>query len=297
MGNTKFNESFRYLMKAFINTIQSLDKMIPHIVVISSVLTAIIILVITLSAKLMVGSTLLIVLIVSLIVYARSNNYGEAALALVAGLLTVFAVEWTTQRFIAFAVVWFSFTIFAFLIASIKIGAETEEIYRQAALALTSDPKEVKELESHLKKAGKPVMRGALSPIERAESVRILSFRNLSIDSIRPALKTIEILTVITLVDPRVVAVFLADIYKINEITSDYDYQSIIDKVLDYIRKSPVSPQEYIQAFAQSKSIVFSRTLRVDDYFNQLQKGLESGHTAENMREFMKAYVQGRKLI
>ena len=46
----------------------------------------------------MMGITILVVMLTS-ITYAKSQNYGEAALSLVAGLLTAFSVERTVGRF------------------------------------------------------------------------------------------------------------------------------------------------------------------------------------------------------
>ena len=89
------------------------------------------------SAKLMMGVVLLVVLSVTVLVYATNSNFGEAALALVAGLLTAYSVTWSPNKFIAFIAVWTAFSTLAIVISSVKLASKSESLYRQAAIALS----------------------------------------------------------------------------------------------------------------------------------------------------------------
>ena len=61
----------------------------------------------------MMAFAIILVLATSLGIFIKTGNYGEAALALVAGLLTIYSVEWTTGRWLAFVSVWITFTMIA----------------------------------------------------------------------------------------------------------------------------------------------------------------------------------------
>jgi len=78
--------------KSLGNTIKAIDKLVPtFIVVFSSLLFWVIYLVIN-NTQAMMGVTVIVVLFLSIIIYIKLKNYGEAALSLIACLLTVFTV-------------------------------------------------------------------------------------------------------------------------------------------------------------------------------------------------------------
>lgn len=135
------------------STIQALNKLVPCLVLVAAFLAAAVIAVSLLSVQLMMGVTILVVLLVSIVVYSQTNNYGEAALALVAGLLTAFTVDWTAGRFIAFVVSWVGLSLFSLLVSSVKLAAENEEIYSDAARSIC--PSRPSEVQKQLEEIGK----------------------------------------------------------------------------------------------------------------------------------------------
>jgi hypothetical protein len=92
-------ETFSAVVASAANALKAANKAVPGIVVIGSLTASGLVAAITMSAPLMVGSAALLVVLISVLVYAATSNYGEAALALVAGLLTVLTVQWEPWSF------------------------------------------------------------------------------------------------------------------------------------------------------------------------------------------------------
>ena len=79
-------------------------------------------------------------------------------LALSAGLLTVYTVNWTLSLFIGFITVWLLFTVVVFFIISVRLAAKIETIYIDCTVGLNI-PKEqtkaaIKQLEINAEKQG-----------------------------------------------------------------------------------------------------------------------------------------------
>src|SRR5947209_8035747 len=97
----KPDQSFDTAFVRLKNSYQDLNHLVPGFVLVAGAMALWVINICMTSLPLMVGATLFLVLMVSIIV-ANKQSYGEAALALVAGILTVYTVEWTPNRFLAF---------------------------------------------------------------------------------------------------------------------------------------------------------------------------------------------------
>jgi len=249
-------------------------------------LSSIVVLVCLSSVSLMVGVVVLLVLIASIVVFARTKNYGEAALALVAGLLTAFTVDWTAGRFITFVVAWLAFSFLAIMISSVRLAANLESIYTHAAVSLSHDPAEITRLTKELQAIGnKGTPYHQLLPIVRAEAIRLLVFRKIPIEDLSEALKAIEVVSTVTRVDPQVVTLFIADVLKILRVRTSSRYQVTLDQVLSIIRESAVPPEDYIKAFQQSRRLALSHAIRPDIYFQRISDCLEDGVAPEDMSE------------
>lgn len=122
----KSKETLFEVSKSLGNSIKALNKLVPSFIpVLGSLVFCIVYLIID-NTQAMMGITVLVVLFSSIIIYIKSKNYGEAALSLVAGLLTVFTVEWTSGKFIVFITVWTGFSFIVMMIASVRIAAEVD---------------------------------------------------------------------------------------------------------------------------------------------------------------------------
>jgi len=268
------------------NTIQAANRLVPGCVVVAIFLAVLVILISLLSVQLMMGVTILVVLVVSIVVYSRTNNYGEAALALVAGLLTAFTVDWTAGRFIAFVVAWVGLSLFLLLISSVKLAAEVEEIYSEAAR--TINPSQPGEVQKQLEEIGKDKFIKMLGPTKRAEVIRLFAFRKLSIPSMQYGLRAVETLSTVTGVEHETVAEFVTDVYKMFKSTPGPRYQQLLDRIYEIIRESPVSPGEFIGAFKDSRHLALSGDIKPETFFQHLTKALDQGVAPEEVYEYLR---------
>ena len=134
-------ETTSSVLRSLRGALQAANRIVPFIVVVALLLATVAIAVAATSSNAMMAIAVLLVLGTSIVVYASTSNYGEAALALVAGLLTVFSVEWTAGRFVIFAGAWTVFSLAVLLIASIRIAATVEDLYLHAASSVSRNSK------------------------------------------------------------------------------------------------------------------------------------------------------------
>lgn len=258
-------------------TIKAAYKLAPFAVVVAALVLVAITWLTTLWAPLMTASAVILVLLVSVGIFAIRGNFGEAMLSLVGGLLTVFAFEWTPERYLAFSVAWVGFAILAILIASVKLAAHIEEIYRQAALRLAGPGPEFDTTERKLRAIGSSMPVRMLGPIERAQVIRVLAFRGLPIDLFLPCLNAVDALSVITKSDTKTIAIFLADFLLSFNPESAADAQAFVDTLSDVFSNSPVPPEEFFAAFEKSRRLLVSRSVPLLDFLEQLREALASG--------------------
>lgn len=281
-------------IKALISTLQGLSNLAPGCAIVAMILTSAIIIISLNFAPIMMGITMLIVLVVSIIVYSQTENYGEAALALVAGLLTVYTVEWDSAKFVTFISLWVGLSLFIFLISSVKLAAEQEEILSDAAISVKAD--NVKKQIEKYKKISNDKFIKMLGPIKRAEIIRLFAFRKVPEESMVFGLRAVEMLSTITRVDYLDTARFVIDVYKMNQSLPGPLYQNLLDDVYETIRGSTVSPDEFISAFRNSRHLVLSGRIEPKRYFHQLSLALDQGVAPNEIYEHLDGELLNRNL-
>jgi hypothetical protein len=262
---------------AMIAVIKATYAMAPVLVVFLGIVVFGVVALALTSAKLMIGFVLLIVLLVTIIVFASTSNFGEATLALVAGVLTAYSVNWTSGKFIAFVTIWFGFLAIAIVISSIKIAARSEAIYRDAAIAYSSSDADVPEVEKRLQAIAKDRTQDGLGPIERAEVLRLFSFRKLPVEAMPDALRATIVLSVITQIDHMHVAVFVADAFKVFEPRRPGIGTDLADILYRSIKGSAVPPADYIRGFECARHLILSGSVEPLVFLDRLQAALEAG--------------------
>ena len=264
-------------------TLKSAYELAPFAVVLLALLSAGLVWLTIQWTPLMTGSAVLLILILSVSIFAFRGNFGEALLSLVGGLLSIFAYEWTAERYVAFSIAWIGFALFALLIASVKIASKNQDIYRQAAIRLVGSSSRLKSTEKQLKGIASQSELKMLGPIERAEIVRTFAFRGLSIELFKSGLRATEILSVITNCNIDSVALFVADLFLSFEPSDDVDADRIADTLYASIRNTPVPPGDYFSAFEKSRRLVVSKTVEPDDFLVHLQQCLSDGIPADGI--------------
>jgi len=277
-------QSFYLSWVAFLNVLQAANRIVPGCAVVGMLLVGAVIYVAMSSVTIMVAVILLVVLLSSIVVYAKTRNYGEAALALVAGLLTAFTVDWTAGRFATFIVVWAVFSFIALMIASVSLAGKVETIYLQAALVLSPETNDGKKIAKELQAIGQTsTPLGQLPVVDRAEAIRLLVFRKIPMTSLPEALKAIEVVSVVTRVNTKSAAAFIADVLRLLEIHDAKDYSQVLEQIMGIIWRSAVPPDDFIKGFEYSRSLALSRTLTPQRYFELLKEQLENGITPEDV--------------
>ena len=153
MMDTKRRGILRDSVKALRNTIVAANQLAPGCAFVGLLITAAVVYVSIQYLQLMMAVVVLLVLFASILIYYSTRNYGEATLALAAGLLTAFTVTWTPGSFAAFVFAWVGLSLIALLISSVGIAAEVDELYSDAAIALA--PSRHDEIREQLKVIGK----------------------------------------------------------------------------------------------------------------------------------------------
>jgi hypothetical protein len=292
MEETRLKQTFYEVWISFVATIKAAYKLAPLLIIMMcAVIFAVTYFSLT-SAKLMMGVVLLVVLGVTVIVYATSDNFGEAALALVAGLLTAYSVTWSPNRFVAFIVVWAAFAFLAVLISSIKLASQSESLYRQAAIAISKNNYQASQKEKELRKIGNDNTVSGLGPLERAETLLIFSYRKLPMDILPAALKAVSILSVITQLQPKIIAAFVSDVYKVFDFAFPEQQEKLVDILYENIKASPVSPIDFIDAFKHSRRLILNKSLEPTTYLELLNRALEAGTPPDEVIEYIEGEVE-----
>ncbi len=273
------------LFKSLKNTILSLYDLAPIAVSVGLVVVIGLIWALSRLTDTMMVGVLVIVFFVSIFIYIKTNNYGEASLALVAGLLTVFTVEWTMTLAITFTAIWIGLSVFAMLYQSIKMAAEHENVFRQAAIWI--DFSHMENVEKDLRNIAKNSLKGQIGPIEGAKTIRLLAFNKHPTEFMSRTLESIEMITTVTDVNYETITLFHAELYKMLDPISENRYHQEIGRVYKSLRSIPVPPNDFFNAFEKTRRWALSGRIKVDEYFKYLQTGLEHGLAPEDINNYM----------
>ncbi len=283
--DNSISTAFQDVWRNFVGTLKSADRLVPCIVPLTLWLAWTLICGSALFVNILPSLILFIVVVTSLISYVSRNNYGEAALALSAGLLAVFTVNWNLGNSIAFFMAWVIFSLSALVISSINLSAKYQSIYLDAASAMES--KYIKKTAKELEEIANQRKTKYLGPIPCAEVIRIFAFRKLTVRSMKHGVDAVETLSIIAKADHKLIATFIADLYRIFEPDQEKRYVKLVDEIYTTMHKSPVSPAEFIEAFYDSRRVALSGKFTPEIYFQKLVEALEQGASPKEVYEYL----------
>jgi hypothetical protein len=283
------NESF----KALRNSILAAYNLAPAVVITVLFLAAIVFVASLFFVEIKIGSIILLIIVISVIVYAISNNYGEATVALMAGLLAAFTVEWTWNKYFVFMLALIGFLSFVLLIWSLRIFATNESLYREAALYVNVS--HYNEVENRLIKISKSVPDKLLGPIERADAIKIMAFRKIPIESMQNMLQIIQTFVGITRLDVKAITLFLVDLTRVLDIELGPNLKIEIDNIFELYRDAPVSDEEFIQTFSNTKHFIVSGQIGPDEYLLLLISGLKKGLSPIEMNDSILNHIADKQ--
>jgi len=275
-------------MTALRATVQAAYELAPVAVVFILFIASTVVAVVANSARGRVAVVLLVVFVVAVLIYAGTRRYGEAALALSAGLISVYSVNWTTPRFIAFVAVWVGFSVLALLISSVSLAAKSESIYRDASLAAAPDVSEYKAVEKELQKIGKDPKIRRLGPIERAEALRLFAYRKLPVPVMRSALQAVDTLSLATQTPPATVTRFVGDTYRVFSAVAPLEMSRFAETLFSSIRDSAVPPADFYAGFEASRHLLLSGEFEPEEFLTRLRTALEHGVPTADLTDYLR---------
>jgi len=280
------SNSLNEALLALRNALKAAYRLAPAVVVISILLAALIAYVSLSFIEIIQGFIIILIIFISILVYYKSNNYGEAGLALMAGLMAAFTVTWTWNKSLVFMVALLGFLLLILLIGCLKIAGKEEHIYLSAAIYIDVD--RAKEIAKRLKEIAHDTPTIKMGPIEKANAIKIMASRKISIESMNDMLKTIDLVSRITNLNAEYVTSFLIALSKVFIITPGSDLTSEIDKIVVFCRNAPISHEEFIYAFMNSKRLVISGEVDPSTYHLLLKDSLKHGVEPEDTFGFIR---------
>lgn len=277
--------------KRLISLLKTMYKNMPVLMVAFTFLVIYLSTQIAINMNVMVCILSFVVVVSAIIIYVKTENYGEAVLALSAGLFTVYTVTWTLSLFLGFISVWVLFTVIVFFITSIRSISNIESILLEASMLLYNAEFTDEQIMRQLEEISNSLKDCVLMPEQRATIIRLFCFRKIEIDRISIALKWVNIYYSITKIPYLEIASFVTEVIK-N--TSVLNSGATIDDIFDYIyvgmRDTPASPLEYMQAFKRTRYILAS-TKNTLLYFNSINKFFYTGKSSSIIEEYVKKNV------
>lgn len=280
----EIRNGLRVSWKRVVNTLKAAYGLVPFMVIVLGGLLAGMIALLVNFGIWLESSSIGAVIIVSLVLLSRTH-YGEAALSLIIGILTVYSVQWTTGRYVLFMGSLFGFSFTTLLIYSVKMASESEDILRQAAIWMTEDEDCIEEIEDELESLSKK-SNTVLGPIDRAKSLRALAFKSVPLEAMEVALDGVEKLSVITKVDFDLVSITVANLYKIlaqQGTKTNFDFETAIDQFYTTMNNSPVPPEEFIENFNKHRKVLLEQEMDLESYLEDLYENLSKGRSGEEL--------------
>jgi hypothetical protein len=219
----------------------------------------------------------LLVLIASLLIFAKNGNFAETSLAFVLGLLTVFSITWNTSNVVLFLVFYFAFVAMIFAVTAISLAAKQESILVQAANFADFENHETAMQE--LKKiCSKATDFGILGPIEKAESIRFLSFMKIPNQEMFAAVETIEKIKIVYQVTLPEALVFYRSLFFVSN-KSATGVTENIDKILNI----PLTPSEIIGVLDETKKLVLAAKIIPNKLFQEIRHFAGLGYSVKDI--------------
>lgn len=289
MSERQIGRSLEQVLRSLWMVVKSSYGLAPAVVVVMILVAVIVVAATIWSTPLMMAVVLFVVLSIAIILFINTWNYGEAALALAAGLLTVYSVTWTPMKFIAFIAVWLAFSAIALLASSIKVAGQLETIYISAATAVVghSDYSAIKSAERQLRLISDSYKGYLLGGKEKAQAIRVFAFRRLPLETFDSALGAVDILSTALQLDAVAIASLVCDITKAFEASEDLDLPASLESFIAALQNAAVPPSDFIIAFESSRHLLLGQRLGPSAYFAGLKKSLESGVAPSRVGEYL----------
>ncbi|MCD4835065.1 MAG: hypothetical protein K8R31_14805 [Bacteroidales bacterium] len=223
----------------------------------------------------------ILISIVSILIFAKTNNYAETLLSFMLGVLTIFTITWndyTSRLFIGFYV---SVNIVIFFITSIKLAAKSETELTAAASYMNL--KNFKDTYKKLNKISKTSTGfNILGGIEKAETIKYLAYMKVPLEEIYESVKNIELIKVIYQIDLKSSCEFFKTLYFIKERSNSlFDITNLLDLIV--AKSLPLTPEEFLTILNQTKKELIQNEFSLVSYLNEIESSVLNGEDIDGI--------------
>lgn len=282
MKDKKIQDSLHNSWSALISLIKTLYKGMPLLMGTFTFLMIFTVEKFSSNTIFQLGMLTAVIFFSSIAIYFKSQNYGEAVLALSAGLFTVYTVTWTPSLFISFIIVWVMFTLVVILATSIRLSSAIQSIYMEATFAIKYPELSDKECEKQLQAISDGLKDCIMGPVERAETIRVFAYRKLPLSDMKMGLRWVNVLFSLTRIPYLTLADFVAVVIKNSSI---FKGDMIFEYIYTGMRNASVAPKEYIDTFQQTRHFLI-RNKNIGLYFETLNTYFDSGISLDDTEAY-----------
>ncbi|MCI0712438.1 MAG: hypothetical protein L0154_19945 [Chloroflexi bacterium] len=282
----EIKESSKDVLIALRAAIQAAYKLAPGAVSMMLIVFSLFSLIALVSSEFMVGCITMIVFFSALFLYHRTQNIGEAVVALSGGLLATFAVSWQFETFLLFSIAWVALISYVLLYGSISLASQDEFILRDAAIVINLSKHE--EIEQQLRAIARKIDAKKLGPIERAQVLRYFAHRGLPVEEMEAGLRATDTLSINFDSEALAIAEIIFDVYTVKGSIADSLYPNIPDFIYDLVKKNRLLPEYFIKGFQTSRSLILSGTFEADNYFEFLVEAIRIGVDISDLNSYLK---------
>ena len=231
-----------------------------------------------------------VVLLMALFLYGKTKSYGEASLALTAGLFAVFGINWNAASLFGVIGTWFFFSVLILFVSCIRAAMYVEDITLQAAIKFAQ--KHDKEVDKMLickfldEIRKSPERTNVISSELTCEVFKYAAFKNVKLEHVELILRFTSILHTISKAPVKDIALVGCDIIScVNPVPSEAEF--VIDTVYMSLQNTPASPLEYFTICSQA--ILISKRYNVVplELIEQIPYYFLDGYS--NVHEFVKS--------
>lgn len=279
--NKKVGNSLKDVLRSLINVSGQLFR--KHLII---YLTAVIILggcfwAFTKSPHQMTFVLCVLISLVSIILYVKTDNYAETLLSFMLGVLTIFTVNWDNYTSKLFILFYIGLNTLLFFISSIRMASKLETILTNAATYI-----DLENFSTVYNKLNAICSRNTkynnLSIIEKGEIVKYLAYMKIQTTEMPNSILDIELIKVCYQLDLKTSCDFFKIIYFIKYRThSEWDLNTFISTILN--RRLPIDPLDFIKILEQTKSCLISKKLSLTEYLDKIEKLAFDGYSDENI--------------
>lgn len=223
----------------------------------------------------------ILISLVSIVLYSKTNNYAETLMSFMIGVLTIFTINWDSINSKIFIAFYIGINIFLFFISSIKVATKVETELTIASSFI--DNLNFKATYQRLDAICKiPTTYNLISNLDKAEIIKYLSYMKLPIENMKEAINNIETIKVVLRLTLEESCNFFRAIYfiQIRALTS-FTVTNFLDIIM--AKRLPITPNELMNIVDQTKKILISKKINILEYLDKIEELTLNGLSDEEI--------------